>query len=252
MPEYKSADSLLSVSLRKNQFSEADNSFIGHVTRNTVTVKNLIAEIAKKNEGVSSYMIEHAANLLSDEMLNACQNGKSVDVLGLGTMYIAIDGSITGDNPDESSIPGFKANFTPSPKTQKVLENLKVDQVVIPASIPVIDMITNTFNQNTTRDLIRGKGVRITGNKLKILGADAGIWFAPLNADGNAVKDETLWTAIDKTTLSCNKPKSLEFYVPDGLIDSNYRIVVRTRFSSGDEELKSPITGYSKIVNIVA
>ena len=252
MPEYKSADSLLSVTLHKNQFSEAENSFIGRVTRNTVTLKNLIAEIATKNEGISPYMIEHVANLLSDEMLKACKNGKAVAVLELGTMYITLSGAVTGDNPSESSIPGFKLNFTPSAHAQKTLSSIKIDKIVIPGSDPIIDKIINTFDQNTERNLNKGKGVRITGNKLKILGEDAGIWFAPLNEDGNAVKDETLWIPIDNATLGCNKPKSVEFYVPDGLTDSSYRIVLRTRYSSGDEKLKSPITGYSKIVNIVA
>ena len=40
---FKNADSILSVTLRKNQFSAEENSFIGRVTRNTVTLENLIA-----------------------------------------------------------------------------------------------------------------------------------------------------------------------------------------------------------------
>jgi len=55
---FKNADSILSVTLRKNQFSAEENSFIGRVTRNTVTLENLIASISEKNAGVSPYMIQ--------------------------------------------------------------------------------------------------------------------------------------------------------------------------------------------------
>lgn len=113
-PQFKNADNILSVTLQKNQFSPDENSFIGRVTRNTVTLENLIASISEKNEGVSPYMVQHVANLLRDEMLTACQNAKAVDVLGLGTLFISVAGSVSGENPGGSSTPGFKLNFTPS------------------------------------------------------------------------------------------------------------------------------------------
>ena len=50
---FKNADSILSITLRKNWFSAEENSFIGRVTRNTVTLENLIASISEKNPGVS-------------------------------------------------------------------------------------------------------------------------------------------------------------------------------------------------------
>ena len=249
---FKNADSILSVTLRKNQFSTDENSFIGRVTRNTVTLENLIASISEKNSGISPYMIQHVANLLGNEMLSACQNAKAVDVLGIGTLYISVAGSVSGENPGESSIPGFKLNFTPSIRAQEAVDSLKVDKVIIAESNPVIDRIINTFNQNENRNLLKGKGVKITGSKLKILGNNSGIWFAPLDTEGNVNKDEGTWLEVSKETISCNKPKSLEFYVPDSITEADYRIVIRTRYCSGDKELKSPITAISKTVNVAA
>lgn len=101
---FKNADSVLSVTLRKNQFSAEENSFIRRVTRNTVTLENLIASISEKNAGVSPYMIQHMANLLGDETLSAYQNAKAVDVLEHEILYISLAGSVTGKNPGESSI----------------------------------------------------------------------------------------------------------------------------------------------------
>ena len=249
---FKNADSILSVTLRKNQFSTDENSFIGRVTRNTVTLENLIASISEKNEGVSPYMIQHVANLLGNEMLRACQNGNAVDVLGIGTMYIGVAGTVTGENPGESSIPGFKICFTPSAKAQEAVDSLKVDKVIIADPAPVFDRIINTFNQNENRILSKGKGVKVTGSRLKLLGEDAGIWFAPLDPEGSVNKDETTWIQVSKETVSSNKPKTLEFYVPDSLSEENYRIVIRTKYSSGDKELKSPVTAVSKTVTVAA
>ena len=249
---FKNADSILSVTLRKNQFKTDENSFIGRVTRNTVTLENLIASISEKNEGVSPYMVQHVANLLGKEMIRACQNGNAVDVLGIGTMYIGVAGTVTGENPSESSIPGFKICFTPSAAAQEAVDNLKVDKVVIADSNPVFDRIINTFNQNEDRVLMKGKGVKIIGTRLKVFGESSGIWFAPLEADGTVCLDETRWTAVSQETISANKPKSLEFYVPDDLTESAYCIVLRTRYCSGDKELKSPVTAISKAITIAA
>lgn len=249
---FKNADSILSVTLHKNQFSTNENSFIGRVTRNTVTLENVIASISEKNEGVSPYMIQHVANLLGNEMMKACENGNAVDVLGIGTMYIGIAGTVTGENPGESSIPGFKICFTPSAKAQEAVNNLKVDKVVIADSSPIFDRIINTFNQNEERNLMKGKSVKITGNRLKLSGKDSGIWFAPLEEDGSVSKDESKWTAVSAETISTNKPKTLEFYVPDELAQAEYRIVLKTRYSSGYKELKTLASAVSKTVTIVA
>ncbi len=249
---FKHADSILSVTLRKNRFSTEENSFIGRVTRNTVTLENLIASISEKNEGVSPYMILHAANLLGKEMLKSCQNGNAVDVLGLGTMYISVSGTVSGENPGESSIPGFKICFTPSTQAQKAVDSLKVDKVIIADSSPAFDKIINTFNQNEDRILIKGKGVKITGSRLKIFGEDSGIYFAPLDEDGSIKKDESTWTAVQTETISINKPKTLEFYVPDNLSQEKYCIVLKTRFCSGAKELKTLSSAVSKTVTITS
>lgn len=247
---FKDADSILSVTLRKNQFSTEENSFVGRVSRNTITLENLIASISKRNEGISPFMIQHVANLLGEEVLTACQNGKAVSVLGLGTMYISVDGSVTGENPGESSIQGFKLNFTPSTRAQAAVESIRVDKVILADSNPVIDRIINKFDQNEERRLMVGKGVRITGEKLKLLGEASGIWFAPVDEDGSAVKDEDLWVKVSENTLSFNNPKSLEFYVPDSLKQDTYRIVLRTRYCSGSKELKNPVMAISKTVSV--
>ena len=248
--QFKNANSILSVTLRKNQFATDESSFIGKVTRNTVTLENLIASISEKNSGVSPFMIQHVANLLGNEMLNACHDAKSVDVLGLGTLYISVAGTVNGENPGEASIPGFKLNFTPSPRAQASLDSLKVDKVIIADSNPVIDKIINTFDQNSERNLSKGKGVKITGAKLKIAGEGSGIWFCPLDSTGNVKKDENTWAKVKTETISLNNPKAIEFYVPDEISSNDYRILIRTRFCNGAKTLKTPVSTISNIVKV--
>ena len=217
-----------------------------------MTLENLIVPISEKKCRRKSLHDSTCCKSFRDETLSACQNAKAVDVLGHEILYISLAGSVTGKNPGESSISGFKLNFTPSSRVQKAVDKLKVDKVIIADSGPVIDIIINTFNQNEERNLLKGKGVKITGTKLKILGDDAGIWFASLDTEGNVNKDETTWVQVSRETVRSNKPMKIEFYVPDSLSEGNYKIVIRTRYSFGDKELKSPVTTVSKTVTVAA
>lgn len=247
---YKNAKSILSVSLTKNQFSKEENNFIGRVTRNTVTLENLIASILAKNPGVPPRMIEHVAHLLGDEMLEECKKGNAVDVLELGTLYIGVCGVVKGKNPTDSNIPGFKLNFTTNAKIQTVLDSLKVDKVLIQSTAPLIDKIINDFNQKEDGFLTLGKGVKLLGSKLKVFGDKSGIYFAPVE-DGNIIEDESLWLKVDSSTMGTNNPKTLSFYVPEGAESGKkYVIVIRTRYGGNGKELKNLLETYSTIVTV--
>ena len=74
----------------------------------------------------------------------------------------------------------------------------------------------------------------------------------PLDSEGNVSKDESAWIEVAKETISCNKPKTLEFYVPDSIAQANYKIVIRTRYCSGEKQLKSVLSTFSKTVNVAA
>ena len=74
----------------------------------------------------------------------------------------------------------------------------------------------------------------------------------PLDSEGNVSKDESAWIEVAKETISCNKPKTLEFYVPDSIAQADYKIVIRTRYCSGEKQLKSVLSTFSKTVNVAA
>lgn len=74
----------------------------------------------------------------------------------------------------------------------------------------------------------------------------------PLDSEGNVSKDESTWIEVAKETISYNKPKTLEFYVPDSIAQADYKIVIRTRYCSGEKQLKSVLSTVSKTVNVAA
>ena len=97
---FNKADSLVSVTLHHSTLSE-DGVNYGKVTRNTVTLENLIASIIDENRGIDPYLIQHSAILLQQQIIKMLQLGNSVNVLDLGFLYIALNGTVKGDNPGQ-------------------------------------------------------------------------------------------------------------------------------------------------------
>lgn len=253
MASFKSADSTVSVTLHSNPFSDEEGSYYGRVSRNTVNLENLISAIQTKNPSIEPYGIEHSAKLLGDEMECQLKAGRAVDVLGLGTIYPAVSGGIKGENPGAASIGKIRVGYTASKKASEAVACVKIDKVVIGSSVPVIDSIVNLSNQASDYTLTVGKSARITGTRLKITGGDGGIFFAPSDESGKMNRDESTWLKVGETQISTNKPKTLEFFLPDSLSQAGkYFIVLRTRYSSSNTELKASVQTVSKIVTVNA
>ena len=236
------------VSLYVNPFSE-EKEFYGRVSRNTVTLENLIADITDNQIGISADMIYHTTNLLMTEIIRKLRLGNAVELFGAGTLYIKVDGSVKGENPSTSDVQGFRVGFTPSKDVLDAVSQIKIDSVSVPDTGARINSIINVFDQNNDKTLFRGLGARIKGSKLKISGENCGIFFTPV-VDEEPVTEEAQWTKVDERTVSTNMPSTLEFYVPKTLdTDKKYSIVLKTRFSSG-RELKVPSIVYSSPVTI--
>ena len=114
---FDGAEGALNVTLHECSFAK-DGSLYGKVSRRTVGLEQIIAYETSKNEGVSGLMVQHAAALLQDGILSLLSMGYSVNVLGLGTMYLGTQGKITGDKV--SDVPSLCAKFTPSTLTSEM------------------------------------------------------------------------------------------------------------------------------------
>ncbi len=251
MFENTDASHKLYVKLHTNPFDR--ESYIGMVPRNTLSMDAVVTEIMKKDPGISKYAVYHSAELIKEEIMAQLATGCAVNVLDLGTMYIGVEGKITGSNPSPTDIPDFLIKFTPAPKVQESIASTAADGIMYSDEEPVIKVITGMTDGKTDGTLIAQDFVELTGRKLKVGGTGCGIFFAPAAADGNAETDETKWIAADLTTLRQNLPKTLRFKLPASLEkDVPYYIAVRTLISSSSREKKNASTGFSRITVKIA
>lgn len=108
----ENSSSVLSITLHENNFTK-DGTYYATVSRNTASFKNILSEIAEDNKGMDSFMLQFAAILIQKKILKLLEQGKAVNVLDLGTMYIAIKCNAKGkSNVQENG--NFYIKFTPS------------------------------------------------------------------------------------------------------------------------------------------
>ncbi len=118
---------------------------------------------------------------------------------------------------------------------------------------PEISRIISLKDGSEDGSLYRGFPVRVEGSKLKIAGEaglpdgrQAGIFFVPLDSDGEPDRDEASWIAADTSYLLRNVPKTLEFNLPDAAEEGkSYFLAVRTAYSPSGRIRKEPLTGFS-------
>ena len=245
---WNTAEGSLSVSLYKNPFT--GSGYLGKVKRRNVALDILIGMIASKHPGVSEGLLQIAAGYMQEEILELLGLGYSVNILELGTLYLAPTGSIAGDST--SDIPTIEARFTPSDTVKSTAASVSVETVVVTTSEPEIKEIIDTANlDGDGASLTKNRLCRLTGTKLKLGGESYGIFFVPVQDDGNLSAAESEWISVDESSVVTNQPKKLEFYVPDSLsTEASYSIAVRTMLSSSSTTRKSAVTGYSSSVTV--
>ncbi len=244
----ENSSSTLSVSLHKNYLMK-DGSYCATVTRNTATFKNILSEIAEDNKGMDPFMLQFAAILMQKKILKMLEQGKAVNVLDLGTMYIAMKCNAKGKS-DVAESGNFCIKFTPTSLANDALSTLTVDKVVYADGSPEITELSDLSSGKTDGRLTPGMPARITGARLKIGGQGSGIFFAPCDSDGNPVKDESAWLRVEDTAVFRNKPTELNFFVPAALEKGKYRIVLRTAYLTEKKFRKELVEAVSKTLSI--
>lgn len=255
---YTEHDNKINVVVYQNQFSDDENSYYGRVTRNTVTLEQLIKGILDDNQntntGLNAYILNFAMDRMKARILAEIKAGNAVSLLDLGTMYLALKGSFTmdGNNTDASALKGksLTVGFTPSEDVQNTVSQLKIGSVSLNLKAPSINTIINLATKQEAKILSIGKGVELNGNRLKITGDNSGLFFAPINSEDKLDADESNWVKVPEENLLKNYPKSLIFQVPVTLLAGKYIIVIRTSYCGGNTTLKSNVTGYSSVVEV--
>ena len=224
--EFENATSKVSVSVQKSTLGE--NSFVGRVSRNTVTIDNMINSICEKVPSYDKYACKRFVKDLKSEVLANLSQGNAVNLFDLGTLYLALSGSMKGVPKSASDISALTVKYSVSKEVLDSVANIAIDKIVLSDSSPAISAIECVWTDVEPKTIIAGKLVRITGAKLKLEGENSGVFFAPVDERGNASDVESDW--VKSPVISKNFPKSLEVYAPDALEDGKqYAIVIKTR-----------------------
>jgi len=249
--QYKDAAGYVSVTVHQSNLTNNGKNFL-RVSRNTVTLENLIASIIKGNHGVDPYNIQHSAILIQQEIIKMLRLGKAVNVLDLGSMYLAVDGSVKGDNLKESDIPDLTVKFTPSSFVKDSVKGVVVDVIVKSQVKPTLTKITDGYTKAENQFLIKKGICFIKGEHLKLGGVENPVSFVMVDDNGNEIKNQAL-VYLDESRIFANTPSKLSFFVPDELIaGKKYKIRVSSRYIQKDKFRKTAITGESIALEIKA
>ena len=124
----ENSNSVLSVTLYENHLKK-DGSYYARVSRNTATFNNIISEIAEENKGLDPHLLQYSAILIQKKILKLLEQGKAVNILDLGTMYIAMKCNAK-DKSEVSGKENFHIKFSPTQIAQDAISSLNIDKVV--------------------------------------------------------------------------------------------------------------------------
>lgn len=253
MFEQEQVESYVSMKLSNNAFNE--ENYICRVPRDTVSMNGIVSEIVAGYPSIDPYVIMHSAELIKAKILELLKQGRSVDVLELGTMYLKPQGTVTRNNPQVTDLPSLGLEFTPSSGAKEAIAEVTGISFMINDSAPEIQMLYGLPSMSEGY-LVAGSFVRVTGAKMKVavdtsLGyaqfeENNGIYFVPATASGEPITDRSSWVLIDPTTLYTNYNKRLEFQAPETLSSAtDFFLYIETTYLSKDERRKTAVGAYS-------
>ena len=209
-----------------------------------VNVSNLVASLATRNLGIDPGILHYAAKLFHEEIMRQLEEGKSVEVLGIGTAYISTKGGMKGLNPNLADVPKMTLRFKPAKEIKKKLKLIKVDSVDEAKILPEINSIEDKRTGIIDGDVKKGSVLKVKGRRLRV------------ESDGNpthkvgiyCVRDTGEKKIVPQENIYVNEPTTLLFLLPnDVTVGASYTLEVITQKKYGDGKYaKTAKTGVSK------
>lgn len=241
----KTTESAVSLTLSANAFDSS--TYIARVPQKALGLENIVSEIAKRYPSIDPYVINHAAELLKEQILSFIKEGRAVNILEIVTVYPAPTGTVSSANPQSAGLPGLELRFRATKEAEAALSSVKAASCMIKTNEPSIRRVISLKDGNEAGILHKGYPARIEGENLKIVGEDAGVFLVPEDSGGEMSEDEGAWIkAAGASYMPTNKPKTLEFYLPDEAeAGKSYFVAVRTRYCRSCIPRKKAVTGFS-------
>lgn len=245
---WETAEGSLGVTLHTSSLIK--KGYYGKVHRNTVQLNKLIGMIAKKHPGISESVLQMAANLLQEEMLELLGMGFAVSMLELCVVYPSIKGTVAEKNV--SAVKEIIPRFSASDILKKCVSKVGVDSVIIAETEPLPETIFDTSDKDGDGKRITvDRMVRVKGNRLKLGGEDSGVYLAPVLDDLSVDTEEGNWLSVPDDSIVKSTMRTLEFYVPNNAdVKKQYCIAVKTMSPSGTYVRNQALIGFSEPVSV--
>lgn len=195
---------------------------VGKVNEQTATLRNIVGDIQRNGRCLlNENMLFYAAEVLREAYLDRIRDGYAVDVLGLGRIYHALDGTFRTESDTPGARPKLVPRFTPSRLLVAACKKLVCATVRRSDTAPVVWSVQSLPDDGSSV-LRAGSPVRICGRNLKLAGDGSGVFFLP-TAGGDAV-------CLPPERMADNFPRSLLFYLPPDIQPGTYAMEVRSRW----------------------
>lgn len=216
---------------------------VGKVNEQTATLRNIVGDIQKNGRCLlEENMVFYAAQVLRDAYLDRLRRGYAVDVLGLGKIYHALDGTFRTEIESPGARPKLVPRFTPSKELLAACKKLVCSVVRRSDTAPAVWSVQSLPDDGS--GMVRaGTLVRVCGRNLKLAGDGAGVFFLPA-AGGDAV-------CVPPERAADNFPRSLLFYLPPEVTPGTYDMEVRTRWSRNGRVRQEVCAGKRIAVTVV-
>lgn len=246
---FNSKDGNGGLKLYANPFGTG-KKFYGRFERDILSMENLVSRIQQKNPGADEIIINTSISYIKREILAALKEGKAVNLLDLGELYIGATGSVASDSATDIADISLAVKFSSSQLLKDSIAKVSIGSVVFSDTAPAINKIINWFTGKESNTLTEGKNVVLEGKRLKLGTSESGLFLAPADEKGEISDDESTW--LDCTDLvRQNTPKKIDFYLPENASNgSSYRIVIKSNYVNGYTKRKEPMYTYSEVVTV--
>ena len=251
----EAVESYVSVKLSDNAFNE--ENYVVRVPFTTVSTNGIITEIANSYPSINPYVIQHSLELVKAKILELLRQGRSVDVLELGTLYLKPDSTVTKDDPTVTDMPKLKVAFRVNTETRNALADVSVNSFMVNDPSPAIGTITSLYDGNADGTLYQDSAVLLKGSNLKLPESvinggggeeenESGVYFVPVLDSGEPDTDTDNWKKVTGY-YSKNTETYLQFAQPPSTVTLNidYFIAVKTNYLSATSYRKKYLVGYS-------
>jgi hypothetical protein len=234
---------MLEYVLEENLLTEAPDDFRAQVVNvKSRTQSDIIDRILHIGAGLTRSDVVSVLEAEKQVVCGMVEEGDAVttDLFNaFPSMPGVYDGVTDSYDPSRHHV---KINLQPGTALRDAVTRIKpkkvIGGIVTITVIAVTDVKTGSVNHLITPN----RNLRITGQKLKLAGEQAGVFF--INADG-------MRTQVDPSDVVLNHPTELLVITPNLPVGATYKLEVVTQYGGTGKPLKTPhSTVFNKILTV--